>query len=305
MPGLSPHFVDLIQEAVLASFWRQEALRRFLRRSGVSEAALAHLTKDTTKRRYLDWLFPRIEASPNGESLLRSMANALVEQKSFPDLEAWEDSEAKKDRARLAVQALSQHLDAVRANAESEADKIRRRTEAETRRVRIQTHEARLADLKRRLDSELFALLGTSKGGYDFQVWFADLCALFEIQHKRPYRSEHREVDGSIAIDGTTYLLSLKFTTSAIGSPDIDDIQVKLGRVADNTMGIVVSMSGFNDSAVKAASGPGTKLLLLNHEHVYAILSTAIQPTELVRRVRERASRTGNSLLPFGDFSKT
>ena len=63
MSQLPPYFLDLVYDALLKSFWRKPALKRFLRRSGVSEAALATSTGNDSKRDWLDQLFPKIEAA--------------------------------------------------------------------------------------------------------------------------------------------------------------------------------------------------------------------------------------------------
>ena len=58
---LSPHFIELVYDALLKSFWRKKALRNFLRRSHVSENFLGQLTDDESKRDWLDRLFRRLE----------------------------------------------------------------------------------------------------------------------------------------------------------------------------------------------------------------------------------------------------
>ncbi|HEX2839514.1 MAG TPA: hypothetical protein VHN77_15460 [Phycisphaerales bacterium] len=302
MPAISPHLVDLVQDALLSSFWRLDSLKKYLKRHGISDAALAHLNKTTTKRQFLDWLFPQIEASQKGSGLIRQLATSLSEQQHFPDLVGWEDTDVKLERAKRSIAALSEYLQREQRALTDEKERQRLRHDAEQRRSRNMSHVGQLALLKSTLEDTLLPLLGTTEGGYAFQDWFADLCTLFEVPHKSPYRAGTREVDGSVAVDGTTYLLSLKFEANPLGSPGIDDIRVRLNRVADNTMGIVVSMSGFGKATVDEASGPGTKLLLLGHDHIYAILSGAMTLPEVIVRVREHASRTGRSHLAIADF---
>src|SRR5690349_5080280 len=129
MAQISAHALDLVQATLLASFWRHDALKSFLRRNGISEGALAHLTKDKTKRQYLDWLFARLEATEKGPSLIRSMARALGEQEAFPDLECWEDSAQKKEQARQRVAELRDYLDREKRAKEDENERRRLREE--------------------------------------------------------------------------------------------------------------------------------------------------------------------------------
>ena len=47
---LSPTFLTLIYEATLKSYWRRQALRRFLRQAGIAESFLS--TRRGSPRRY-------------------------------------------------------------------------------------------------------------------------------------------------------------------------------------------------------------------------------------------------------------
>ena len=71
----------------------------------------------------------------------------------------------------------------------------------------------------------------------------------------------------------------------------------KIHDKADNTMGIVVSISGFSETAVSEASGPRTPVLLMDHRHLYLALGGTVTFGEIVERVRRHASQTGEALL--------
>ena len=100
---LPPHFVELVYDTLLKSFWRKKALKRFLQRFGVRQIALGQLADSDSKREWLDFLFPQMEQTEAGRLAIKKMAHALVEQNSFPDLENWEDSREKIAAARKAV----------------------------------------------------------------------------------------------------------------------------------------------------------------------------------------------------------
>ncbi|PZV21797.1 MAG: hypothetical protein DCF12_21180 [Snowella sp.] len=83
--------------------------------------------------------------------------------------------------------------------------------------------------------------LGTQGAGYKFQDWFYDLMSFCEIMHRKPYVQNGRQIDGSITVQDTTYLVELKFTTKQADANDIDIFYKKVVTKADNTMGIIVS----------------------------------------------------------------
>jgi len=98
--------------------------------------------------------------------------------------------------------------------------------------------------------------------------------------------------------------VELKFTTEQAGSTDIDSLLKKVNDKADNTMGILVSMSGYSGVAVTEASGRKTPLLLMDHRHVYFLLAGSATLGEMVDRVRRHASQTGEALLPPEQFGR-
>jgi hypothetical protein len=125
----------------------------------------------------------------------------------------------------------------------------------------------------------------------------------FEAISRRPYVADGRQIDGSVTVDGTTYLNELKFTREQASAPDVDVFRRKVESKADNTMGIIVSMSGYSGVALDAASGPKTPLLLLDYSHLYLLLSGVTRFGDLIKRIRRHSSQTGQAYLPVSEFS--
>ena len=298
---LTPHFIDLLFEAALKSFWRKSALRRFLREVGVSDAFLANLQEET-KREVLERLFDRLKSQDSREAVLTRMAKALIEQKSFPDLEGWEDSAEKITSAKRSVKNLASYV----AEQEKEFEDEKQQKEARERYLDFQRKAKIRQNSLENLNNELtilFPVLGTQEGGYKFQKWFYDFLDFYEVPCRRPYVTDGRQIDGSVTLTGTTYLVELKFTSTQASSPDIDTFIRKVTTKADNTMGIFVSMSGFNSGAVKEASKDRTPIVLLDHQHIYHSLSGVMSFPEIVERVRRHASQTGAAYLKVQEFS--
>jgi len=298
---ITPRFIDLTYEALLKSFWRKEALRKFLRSSHIAESHLSTWAEGESKREFLDRTFPKLQASDKGKALIFQMARDLSEQTSFPDLRNWEDSAQKITDANKAVMEIKAYLRSQDEEVRSEREREQAKAVAKEERQKIQRSMTDKSKLQIRLDS-LHSKVGTQKGGYDFQDWFYDLLDYCEIQNRRPYVSNGRQIDGSITIEGTTYLVELKFTSSQAAATDIDSLRAKVDDKADNTMGVMVSISGYSSVAVDSASGRQSKLLIFDASHLYLFLSGAISFVEIIGRVRRHASQTGESYLPVANF---
>jgi uncharacterized protein YukE len=297
----TPHFLELVAEAAHKSFWRKRALRAFLRRCGISEGALATWSDDESKRDFLDRIFPVVEKHTHGSKVLTKMARYLAEQTSFPDLEGWEDADLKKKQAWEAVGALKNFFRVKEEEASSEKEKQETRHRANELRERGAERQQTLAKLAERLD-QLASEIGTQDAGYRFQDWYYDMLDHFEAFCRRPYVVAGRQIDGSVTVDGTTYLNELKFTREQAGAPDVDVLHKKVHDKSDNTMGIMVSMSGYSKPATDGASGPRGLILLLDYSHLYLLLTGAMSFSELITRIRRHSSQTGEAYLPVSQF---
>ncbi|HEY9511981.1 MAG TPA: hypothetical protein VL096_13315 [Pirellulaceae bacterium] len=299
---ITPRLIELTYEATLKSFWRKESLRKFIRACQVAEAHIATWSAEERKRDFLDRTFQKLQASDRGKALIFQMAHNLSEQTTFPDLRNWEDSSLKIADASKAVAELKSYLRSQDEEIRSEKEREQIKNRARQERERIRRSLTDKTKLQRRLD-ELHTAVGTQQGGYDFQDWFYDLLDFCEIQNRRPYVSHGRQIDGSLTLDGTTYLVELKFTGSQAAATDIDSLRTKVDDKADNTMGIMVSISGYSSVAVMGASGRQTRLMLFDAMHLYLFLSSAISLHDIISRVRRHASQTGEAYLSVSNFN--
>jgi hypothetical protein len=299
---LPPQLIDLIYDALVKSFWRKGTLRTFLRRSGISENFLVQLDSGESKRAWLDRLFPKLEAAEKGPAVILQMARTLAGQKSFPDLEDWEDSAAKIQAATASVGALRRYLASREEDPrEARERELSRKRAAEIREASLRS-QANLKKIRERLDA-LSSLLGTPSGEEAFEDWFYDLMDFSEVEYGLPYYASGRQMAGSVALDGITYMVELKFTAAQADATEVDSLLEKVHTKSENLMGIMVSMSGFSHSARQQASFAKSPLLLLDYSHLYLILAAVQSFPEVIRRVRRHSSQTGRAYLSTTEFA--
>lgn len=298
---ITPRLVELTYEAALKSFWRKRALHKFLRSCHVSEKFLATWADGESKREFLDRVFEKLQASDKGKGVILHMARNLSEKTTFPDLRNWEDSNEKVTEARRAVAELKKYLQKAEQQEKSEEDRREARERAHQERIRIRRALTDKSKLQERLD-ELHSKVGTQEGGYEFESWFYDTLDFCEIQNRRPYKAQGRQIDGSLTLEGTTYLVELKFRATQSGPEDVDSLRAKVEDKADNTMGILLAISGFTKTAIEQASRRRTTTLLLDAQHLYLFLSGVKDLHEVIGRVGRHAAQTGEAYLPVNRF---
>lgn len=200
--ALPPHFIDLVKDSLLKSFWRKAALRTFLTRHKVKESFLSTWAADESKRDFLERLFPRLEANDAGEQVVKQMAVSLADQIAFPDLKGWEDEGLKIKSAADAVAALKTYVTRAKDEERGQKEKDAIRKAAILEKEENRRHTQTLDTLQGRL-RELVPSQGTQDGGYRFQDWFYDLVEFFEMPCRRPYVASGRQIDGTITVEGT------------------------------------------------------------------------------------------------------
>ena len=299
---ITPRLIELTYEAVLKSYWRRNALRKFLSASHVASSFISTWADEESKRDLLDRLFQKLQSTDKGKAVIFEMSKSLSEKTTFPDLRDWEDSEQKIQHAHKAVQELKAYLKQQHQEIVSERERKETHKRARKERERIQRSLTDKTKLQQNID-ELHLKVGTQQGGYDFEVWFYELLDYCEIINRKPYKNDGRQIDGSLTLEGTTYLIELKFTKDQSGATDIDSLKAKVNKMADNTMGIMISISGYSSVAINDASGSKTTLMLLDASHLYLFLSGSLKFNEIITRVRRHASQTGEAYLPVSKFN--
>lgn len=276
-------------------------MKKFLRECHVSASFIATWGEES-KREFLDRAFENLQKTDRGKAVVHQMAVFLADQISFPDLRNWEDSALKIAEATKSVNELKFYLRKQGEEVKSEKEREQIKTQAHEEKQRVQRAQTDRTKLDERL-KELHSVVGTQQGGYDFQDWFYDLLDFSEIINRRPYVSNGRQIDGSLNIDGTTYLVELKFTASQADATDVDSFKAKIESKADNTMGVMLSISSYSSVAISEASGRRTTLLLLDASHVYLFLAGGMKFIDVITRVRRHAAQTGEAYLAAGKFS--
>lgn len=274
----------------------------FLIQHRISESALAQWHADQTKRDFVAWLWPKLVKNEKGQNAILGMARSLAEMKHFPDLERKEDTKERIPAAVEAINRLRIAVEEINSTIRESNNASARRKAAMEETLRQQASRQSLEKLNVALNS-LTKKIGTQTGGYEFERWIYDLAIYCELDARPGYKAAGRQIDGAITIDGTTFLVEAKLTNVPIGSPDIDIFMAKIESKADNTMGIFVSLSGFNEGAKQTASKHRTPMLLVDSGHIFNLVMRGMMSfPQVVARIKRHAHQTGSSYLDAADF---
>ena len=302
LPGT---FIQNTRETLRVVFWRKRSLAEFLHTHGISTGYLAGLESEgMTKSRFLSDMFFDLERKlglAKRDAIVLAMARELADMETFPDLQHWADANQKIAAATQAVAGLRRCLKKVAPeNApKSGCNEKTKRSQKEKRRnwnLELSRFEKELLELQKRA--------GEQRAGYDFELWFYRCAEFNDIDVRPGYKDTNgRQIDGAISIHGDVYLIETKLQRQAIGSEDIDVFLAKINSKADNTMGVLISLNGFNQNAIRSASYAKTPLLLMDGLHFFnCIFRDKLSLLETIDRIRQHAAQTGSAYLPVAEI---
>ena len=303
---LTNYFISLVRIACGKVFWYKKALASFLRQYHIDERDISPLFQGKTKAEVLADIFDKLayDQTAKTQSIILDMAKDLSSMKSFPDLELHEDSKKLISEAKKATAALREQYEKLEASYVDTGDEETRRKARERRNACV-SYEEQFKIFSDRLN-KIVANCGHQETGYEFEQWLYDFSIFNDLDARKPYKDPTgRQIDGSLTICGDTMLVEAKCTASPIGVTDIDSFRAKIETKADNTLGLMVSMSGFQPGAIQAASQGRTPFILIDGRHLFNIVMTRRATfAELIERIKRNAAQTGCPYLPLENFER-
>ena len=298
---LSPTAIQALQEAMSVIYWYKDDLKRFLV-AGLRGTALVNRANwDNPKRQIVSDLVGILCADQDrylGE--LQFLLKEVSDFRDFSHLERLEDGRKKAAEARQAVRRLHELVIHDEGMKQQQEVAERYREEAARRDVR----EAIVAGLEK-LNQRYTALVvnrDTQKRGFELEKVMYELFRLFDLDPKASFRITGEQIDGAFTLQGVDYLFEAKWT-GLVAAKDMDVFASKVQRKLDNTLGLMLSVDGFQGDGVTAHSKQRPVLILMNGADLMAVFDRRIDFVELLVRKRRHASQTGNILLEFSQMS--
>ncbi|APE12542.1 hypothetical protein BO226_24570 (plasmid) [Rhodococcus sp. 2G] len=120
------------------------------------------------------------------------------------------------------------------------------------------------------------------------------------LKPRASYRPTGEEVDGSIWLDGRTYLFEAKWTSAAHPASSLYQFKGKVDGKLTGTIGLFFSMSGYSTDAVDALiAGKDLNLVLFDRADVDLVIKNRIGIAEAIR-LKLRAA--AESCTPFAQL---
>lgn len=292
---LSPQAILALQEALAVIYHFRNDLRRFLETCEVDRGLLAQLNWDQYKRYTLADLFRILLENPElATPVMTNLCRAVAAIDNFDHLARLENGPQKVASARAAVAELRRLVGRHEIQEEEEKlsqERRKRRRDAEDSRNAFQS---KLSQIRSMFQNAAINDENPQKRGAELEAVMNELFDLFDLDPRASFRIEGEQIDGAFTLDGTDYIFEAKWEKDSIDRTALDVFASKIGRKLDNTLGLLLSMSGFTTSAVNKYSDHRPTFLLMDRFDLQAVLEQRVDFVEMLRRKRRHAAETGN-----------
>lgn len=298
MKRLSPLAIAALEEALASIFWYKDDLNRFLV-AGLGGTQIVNLVSwDPPKRQIVRDLVAILCADQERhQDALVFLLQEVSKFSDFSHLERLDDGEAKAIRARGAVANLREMMKTYEEATAEGRHSAERRQQSARERSEMTAITEKLDELKRRC-GEMVTKLTPQKRGFELEKLMYDLFALFDLDPKASFRILGEQIDGAFSLEGLDYLFEAKWA-GLVSAAEMDTFAAKVQRRLDNTLGLMLSMDGFQPDGVQAHSKGRPVIFLMTGADLMAVLEGRITFPELLIRKRRHASQTGNILIQF------
>lgn len=302
---ISANAIHALKDALTAAFWFKKDLYDYAKAAVAGEptflAGIDWIDKDTLKRDSVSTFVDRlVREQDDHQDLLLALLVDAANMIDFPQLARAEDAATKIKAAKEAVahlKSLVKPYEQALAEHQRGREKIAAaRVEAANRRATKQ----RLAELQTRY-LEIVQMEPRPRG-FALEPFLRDLFDTFDLDPKASFKISGEQIDGGFTLDSEHFILEAKWEGSPADRAALDVFAAKVERKSENTLGLFVAISGFNDAAIEAHSKPRSQLILMDGADLYAVLDDRMDLRELLRRKRRHAAMTGDIRLTAAEI---
>ncbi|MFI6816104.1 hypothetical protein ACIBG7_27120 [Nonomuraea sp. NPDC050328] len=292
---VSPAILHPLKEALALAFWYKKDLRAFLSSCLDRGELVAHLDWTDYKRSIVARLVDSLAADQHRH--FDDLLNLILATADITDpahLKRLEDGKVRYAEAVEALDTLRKQVGPYRRLRSEEEEAERRRT-MDRAQAEMQQAFAEKLDVLRHLFHEIVSLPPQPRG-YALEKFLNGLFALFDIDAKAPFKISGEQIDGAFTFE-SEFLLEAKWHEEKAAVAALDSFKGKIDRKLDNTLGLFLSMNGYQDTAIQVYSHARPVMILMDGADLSAVIDGRIDLQELLRRKRQHAARTGEVFI--------
>jgi len=235
--------------------------------------------------------------SDNGRLIQRKILTALCRLRNVPD-----DKVPDRDAGLNALRSLKELALQYELIAREEIDKgVAQKRMAEDQARLVRERAAKLEALRKSFND---AVVSSNRQGAGFSLEdiLCELFAVFEVEYRKPFRTETQQIDGHFNFQGFDYLIEAKWRQDQPTEQELGAFKHKVEGKLESTRGLYLSIAGFREQVIKQFDGRGTSLILMDGRDLTHILEGRIDLRDGLKKKIEKAAQQGLVFASLYDF---
>lgn len=293
-----------LKDTIVKIFWEKKHMRKLLQNCNAPLDLINAQNWDLYKYHVLEPILEALNSMPEGLGPLRCILQQTLSYKDANHLLRYNDGKKRKREAENSLEhlrTLVQQHD--QEHKDEEAERERRKDQAQ-REQKVQRFHQRLEELKNKY-LIFFSSKDVQKRGYNLEALLRDLFELFDLEPRGSFKVKGEQIDGAFELDGDDYLIEIKWQNNQVELNDLRDLDGAIRSNLDNTLGLFVSINGFNANAIeKYSQGDRPRIICMDGTDLMSVLEGHIELPELLKRKRALAAQKGKIFVCVGDIMK-
>lgn len=128
--------------------------------------------------------------------------------------------------------------------------------------------------------------------GYAFEAWLTEAFNMFGLQAREPFRLRGEQIDGSLQLQGETYLIEAKWHSAQTPAADLHAFHGKVEQKAAWARGLFISNSGFTPDGL-IAFGKAKRVICMDGLDLFDTLDRELPLDQVIACKARRAAETG------------
>ena len=227
----------------------------------------------------------------------RHILTELCKLRDLPDKEVQDRDAGINSLRELKLLALEQRL-----FVEEIREKEKVRSGQSDERQKIIQERSRTLERLRNSFNEALLSGNRQEAGYSLEDLLKELFALFEIEYRKPYRTETQQLDGHFRFEGFDYLVEAKWRKDRPTEQEIGGFKHKVDSVIESTRGLFISVPGFRPEVVQQFNSRGGNIILIDGSHLVQILEGRHDLRDVLRAIISKAAQEGLAYTPVASL---
>ncbi|EDK72900.1 hypothetical protein TM7_0001 [candidate division TM7 genomosp. GTL1] len=293
---ISPAALTLLKDALTLAFWYRNELRGFVTTCLPDNQLIPRLDWTGYKRNIVGTLVDTMARDQH--IYFDDLLELLIATSEISDpqhLRRVEDGEKKYADAVRAIAALKAQVKPYVDLRSKEEEQAKRRIQQQALAAQQRAVVEKLGELKQ-LFHEMVKLSAQERG-YALEKLLNQLFALYDIDAKGPFKIVGEQIDGGFTLEDTDFLLEARWKQGLTEPKELRDFIGKVNSKLDNTLGLFISINGYEPTAKALNSGSRPVLILLDGADLMIALDDRIAFPQLLLRKKQHAARTGETFI--------